>query len=94
MGRWKRDLPSEKQVAKMIERFRAHRSHDFDDITEFCLDCGISADAAIRGAVRCHGGPNVVAISHIVRGNRLDSTVSGPVYDIFAELGVDPPDAA
>jgi len=58
---------SDPNVAVVMSRYRAYQTHDFDDETGYCVDCGQESGYAIRNAVHCFGQPNLVAISHLRR---------------------------
>lgn len=54
-------------------------AHVFDMRTCYCRRCGLGlADAVDQGEPGCDGGGNVVAISHIARGQRLSALLGLP----------------
>ncbi len=52
--------------------------HDFDQVTRWCKRCGIAAsEAAVNSDKGCiANAENVTAISHIVRGHQLKSSLA------------------
>ncbi|MGH9552672.1 MAG: hypothetical protein ACRD3W_25050 [Terriglobales bacterium] len=55
--------------------------HEFDPFTECCTKCGqTTVWVARHGVVRCHGGGNLVAISHIVRRKRLMKLLEQAIF--------------
>ena len=50
--------------------------HDFDPLTHWCLRCGTGVqDALTKNEFECAATENVVAISHLVRGQILRDAV-------------------
>ncbi len=51
--------------------------HDFDLVTGWCKRCGISREQAVDGGLDCIAdSENVTAISHLVRGSKLQSVAA------------------
>ena len=54
------------------------KRHDFDPETDWCRRCGMGAqDALAVNQFECAATENVVAISHLVRGQILRRAVIG-----------------
>ena len=52
--------------------------HDFDFETGWCKRCGISREHALDSHLDCiKDSENVTAISHLVRGSKLQSVAAG-----------------
>lgn len=58
---------SDPNVAAVIARYRAYRTHEFDGETGYCTACGQQDTYAIANAIQCFGAPNITAISHLSR---------------------------
>ncbi len=50
-------------------------AHDMDEVTQYCRHCGASLCDIIERNFICTSADNIVGISHIVRGRRLDALV-------------------
>ena len=50
-----------------LDEWYAYDSHDFDDHTNYCRDCGQRASHVVANKLRCFKSPKIVAISHLRR---------------------------
>ncbi len=51
--------------------------HDFDLLTGWCKRCGLSREHAVDSSLDCiANAENVTAISHLVRGSKLQSVAA------------------
>lgn len=54
----------------------SERKHEFHLLTDYCIRCGISIRAWSESGTSCIDATNVIAISHLVRGNLLDERIT------------------
>ena len=62
----------EAAIAEVIRRRRALDSHTFDHLTDFCCHCGQGRDHVLETWIECFAQPNLIAISHVRRGQIAD----------------------
>ncbi len=57
-------------------------SHDYDLLTGWCKRCGVSAQQAVDSGLGCiEESENVTAISHLVRGSKMQQIAASILLD-------------
>lgn len=51
-----------------------------DPLTEYCTRCGKSAEMIVDYRFECHGGANIVAISHIIAQRKMRVLMANVSY--------------